>query len=69
MCSRIAPPGHGMAATSGQEQGKVGQEQGKVGKEQGGVGQEMGNVGQEMGADGDHSLSGESYSRALGSRS
>ena len=47
-----------MVDTSRQEQGNVGQKQGEVG-------QEMGEVGQEMGAGGCHSVSRESFSRAL----
>ena len=54
-CTRIAPPGHGMANLSGQKQGEVGQKQGEMG-------QKMGKVGQEMGAGGGHSVSGGSYS-------
>ena len=58
----MAPPGHGMAATSGQEQGEVGQNQGKMR-------QEMSEAGQEVGAQGGDSVFGRSYSGALGSLS
>ena len=66
--SRIALSGHGLATTSGQEQGKVGQKKGEVGQEicEVGqeiceVGQEICEVGQEMDAVGGHFVPGEAF--------
>ena len=59
--SRIALSEHGLATTSGQEQGKVGQKQGEVGQEICEVGQEICEVGQEMDAVGGHSVPGEAF--------
>ena len=55
-CTRIAPPGHGMANTSGQKQVEVGQKQVEVGQKQDEMGQKIGEIGQEMGAGGGHSV-------------